>query len=290
MVENKLAIENVNFSYGTSKILEDVSFSAQNGIVALLGNNGAGKTTLMNVLTGLKKPKSGKAVLNDIDLLEAKEYPIQHVGYLPQNFSVYNNVTGFDFLSYVYDLKKIKKSNKKAYIQEVVDRFNLGSVIHKKVGRYSGGYKRRLGIAQAILGEPPLIIIDEPTVGLDPEQRIEFRSYLSEISRQSITILSTHIIEDVEMFSDKIVVLKDHSILFNDSVENMIAMCRSKIGEVEIERTRLPEMAKKVTIIEETRVDNNLVRVKFIKEDGAPEDKVSEEITLENAYVYLQNQ
>src|SRR5690606_7654029 len=150
---------------------------------------------LMNIITGLKTAKHGKVLLNDVDLLRSKQYPIESVGYLPQDFNIYNNITGWDFLSYVYDLKKINEVNKKRYLESIVDQFNLGSVISQRVGKYSGGFKRRLGIAQAVLGEPALIIIDEPTVGLDPEQRIEFRSHLSEISKDSITLISTHIIE-----------------------------------------------------------------------------------------------
>lgn len=288
MMKNRLMVENVSFSYGKNKILDNISFTAENGIIALLGNNGAGKTTLMNVLTGLKPARRGKVTLNDFDLLNTKQYPIHSVGYLPQNFSIYNNITGLDFLSYVYDLKNIKKSNKKKYIQETVDKFNLGSVINQRVEKYSGGYKRRLGIAQAVLGQPPLIIIDEPTVGLDPEQRIEFRSHLSEISRDSITLISTHIIEDVELFSEKILVLKNNSILFDGNVEEMISMCSSEINVIETNRESLPQLSKKVTIIEEKRLNNDLIKVKFINKDEMIENKVNKEITLENAYVYLQ--
>ncbi|GLY12519.1 ATP-binding cassette domain-containing protein [Pseudobacillus badius] len=287
-MQNRLVVENINFSYGKNKVLDNISFTAENGIIALLGNNGAGKTTLMNVLTGLKPAKHGKARLNDLDLLNTKEYPLHKVGYLPQNFNIYNNITGLDFLSYVYDLKNIKKSNKKTYIQEIVEKFHLGSMINQRVGKYSGGYKRRLGIAQAVLGQPPLIIIDEPTVGLDPEQRIEFRSHLSEISRDSITLISTHIIEDVELFSDKIVVLKNNTILFDGNVEEMISMCSPEIDVMETTRESLPQLSKKVTIIEEKRLNNDLIKVKFIKNDDRMENNINKEITLENAYVYLQ--
>ncbi|GKW46948.1 ATP-binding cassette domain-containing protein [Planococcus sp. NCCP-2050] len=287
-MKNTLTVENVYFSYGKKQILNNVSFTATNGIIALLGNNGAGKTTLMNILTGLKSTKHGKVTLNDSNLLDTKQYPIQSVGYLPQNFDIYNNVTGYDFLSYVYDLKKIKESNKKKYILKIVDKFNLESVIHQKVGKYSGGYKRRLGIAQAVLGQPPLIIIDEPTVGLDPEQRIEFRSLLSEISRDSITLISTHIIEDVELFSDKILVLKDKCISFNGSVEEMISLSSPEINVTETSRELLSQLSKKVTIIEEKRLNNDLVKVKFIKSDEVKGNNMNKEITLENAYVYLQ--
>ncbi|MGN7408105.1 ATP-binding cassette domain-containing protein [Sporosarcina sp. SAFN-010] len=291
-MKNSLTVDNVSFSYGKNKVLDNISFTAENGIIALLGNNGAGKTTLMNVLTGLKPAQSGQITLNGLDLLHTKQYPISKVGYLPQNFNIYNNINGYDFLSYVYDLKNTKEGskegNKKSHIGEIVDKFNLGPVINQRVGKYSGGYKRRLGIAQAVLGHPQLVIIDEPTVGLDPEQRIEFRNHLSEISRDTITIISTHIIEDVELFSDKILVLKDHSILFDGNVEEIISTCRSKINVIETTREVLTELSKKVTIIEEKRVDNDTIKVKFIGKDVELSSKLDKEITLENAYVYLQ--
>lgn len=287
-MENRLTVENVAFSYGKRKVLEELSFSAENGIVALLGNNGAGKSTLMNIITGLKTAKHGKVLLNDVDLLRSKQYPIESVGYLPQDFNIYNNITGWDFLSYVYDLKKLNEVNKKRYLESIIDQFNLGSVISQRVGKYSGGFKRRLGIAQAVLGEPALIIIDEPTVGLDPEQRIEFRSHLSEISKDSITLISTHIIEDVELFSDQILVLKDRSIQFNGNVQEMISLASPEIAVLETNRASLRELSKQVPIIEEKRMDNDLVKVKYIERDQSKKANGDREVTLENAYVYLQ--
>lgn len=287
-MENRLTVENVAFSYGKKKVLEELSFSAENGIVALLGNNGAGKSTLMNIITGLKTAKHGKVLLNDVDLLRSKQYPIESVGYLPQDFNIYNNITGWDFLSYVYDLKKLNEVNKKRYLESIIDQFNLGSVISQRVGKYSGGFKRRLGIAQAVLGEPALIIIDEPTVGLDPEQRIEFRSHLSEISKDSITLISTHIIEDVELFSDQILVLKDRSIQFNGNVQEMISLASPEIAVLETNRASLRELSKQVPIIEEKRMDNDLVKVKYIERNQSKKANGDREVTLENAYVYLQ--
>lgn len=285
---NRLSVEDVSFSYGRKEVLNRISFTAENGIVALLGNNGAGKTTLMNVLTGLKRPQAGRMTLNGSDVLGANTYPIEQVGYLPQHFDVYPNITGYDFLSFVYDLKKGTRADKKKQIDELVERFHLQSVIHKNVRHYSGGFKRRLGIAQAVLGYPPLIIIDEPTVGLDPEQRIEFRKHLSDMSRESITLISTHIIEDVELFSDQIIVLKDRSIVFDGSVDEIIGMSRSNIHVVETTRERLPELAERVTVIEEKRIDHDTIRVKYIGGEAVEASEFDKEITLENAYVYLQ--
>ena len=288
-MRNSLKIKDVCFSYRDNCVLDNVSFQCENGIVALLGNNGAGKTTLMKILSGLKKPSNGIIELNEENIIQNKPYPLNKVGYLPQNFELYNNISGYDFLSYVFDVKKINKSNKKETIDCVVEKMQLNSVINKKFRTYSGGYKRRLGIAQAILGEPELIIIDEPSVGLDPEQRMEFRSYLSEISKNSITLISTHIIEDVELYSDKIVILKDKTIKFQGTIEEIINASLPFIYTKEIKISELPKLKEFVTILEEKRMNFDNVKVKFIKNEKEIEgSNKAKEISLENAYVYFQ--
>jgi ABC-2 type transport system ATP-binding protein len=289
-MENELVVEGITYAYGKNNVLEHISFACKNGIVALLGNNGAGKSTLMNILTGLKKTTKGKVMLNGRDLLWTKPYPIDQVGYLPQNFDIYPNISGYDFLSYVFDMKNLPKKKKKQMITEVVEKFHLTSVIKKRVGSYSGGYKRRLGIAQAVIGNPALIIIDEPTAGLDPEQRVEFRNFLSEISKESITLISTHIIEDVELYSNKILILKDRSIQFSGTIDEMIAISKPHIFTTETDLLTSHKLKETVTVIEEKRLNSNLVEMKYIKDknetDNSDNDK---EISLENAYVYFQN-
>ncbi len=288
-MNNILTLENISFSYKKNPVLENISFTCTNGIIALLGNNGAGKTTMMQILTGLKKPMKGKAFLNGVDLLNDK-YPLQDIGYLPQDFDMYKDVSGYQFLSFVYDIKKMDKKLKKKSIEEVVEKFNLEEVIKKNIGGYSGGYKQRLGIAQAVLGKPSLIIVDEPTVGLDPEQRVEFRSYLSEISQESITIISTHIIEDIELYSNQILVLKDQSIKFQGSVNDIIKSSSESIYTAEVNLAMLSNIKKRITVIEEKRLDTDLFKIKYLKDVESIENSLPDkEISLENAYLYFQN-
>lgn len=292
-LNNRLLVENLNFTYGKKEILKNISFSCQDGITALLGNNGVGKTTLMQIISGLKKASSGQITLNGTDLLNTDSYPINKVGYLPQRFDVYNNVTGYDLLSYIFDLKGLT-DNKKQTIAEVIEQFQLDSVIYKRIGKYSGGFKRRLGIAQAVLGKPDLIIIDEPTVGLDPEQRVEFRSYLSEISKDCITLISTHIIEDIELYSDQIIILKNKMVAFNGSIEEIISNSTPYIASFETDLASFNKLKENLTIIEEKRINNSKVKIKYIKNknihDGIEKsDSLNDkEITLENAYIYFQ--
>ncbi|MBW6411648.1 ATP-binding cassette domain-containing protein [Clostridium weizhouense] len=290
-MENNLSISNVNFSYGNKKILNNISCNCNNGITALLGNNGAGKTTLMKIITGLKKPKSGKIELNGKDLLYAQNIGLNEIGYLPQNFDIYPNVLGYDFLSYVCDIKNIDKHKKEKILEEVIYKFNLNEVIKRPVSKYSGGYKRRLGIAQAVLGDSKLIIIDEPTVGLDPEQRLEFRHYLSEIGHDRITLISTHIIEDAELYSDNVLVINNGSIKFNGSVSDIIGKSAPNIYSVICNVENLKEIRKSVVVIEEKRLNNKEVKIKFIKNScEINNSKPEKEVSLENAYVYIQKQ
>lgn len=286
---NRLVVENLSFSYGRNKILKDVSFTCENGIVALLGNNGAGKTTLINLLTGMKKPDSGNIILNEKSLVNTKKYPINIVGYLPQEFEIYDNVTGYDYLSYVYDIKGFEKGNKKNELTKVIEQFNLSSIINKKFKSYSGGFKRRLGIAQAVLGKPKFIIIDEPTVGLDPEQRAEFRSYLSELSNTAITIISTHIIEDVELYSNKILILKDKIISYDGSVDEIIEESARNIRTAELSLDEFFECKNKLNIVEQQRINAEKIKIRYINNKEVILPTYHEkEISLENAYIYFQ--
>ena len=287
-MENKLTIKNLKYSYNNKTVLNNISFTCVNGITAILGNNGAGKTTLMKILTLLKKPLQGDILLNNTSILN-NESANDFIGYLPQNFEFYNNVTGYDLLSYICDIKGVDKKNKKEHISNIVETFNLNHVIKKNIGKYSGGYKRRLGIAQAVIGHPKIVIVDEPTVGLDPEQRLEFRQYLSKIGLNKIVLISTHIIEDIELCSNKIVFIKSGIVAFEGSVSDAIKKVSGMIYSMEIPIDELVSMRSKLHVIEEKRIDENTIKLKFIDNNIKFNNSIVEnEVSLENAYVYLQ--
>ncbi|SFC40122.1 ATP-binding cassette domain-containing protein [Clostridium uliginosum] len=289
-MNNKLIVDNINFSYFKKNILKDISFTCENGITSLLGHNGAGKTTLMKILIGSNKPSTGKVLLNDTNLLGYSNKK-DIIGYLPQKFDIYNNITGYDFLSYVCDIKNMDTNEKKKQIEKAVEQFKLDNVIYKNIGKYSGGYKRRLGIAQSIIGNPNLVIIDEPTVGLDPEQRLEFRHYLSEIGKDRIVLISTHILEDVELYTNKILIISNSSILFNGTTSEAINTAKNKIYTANINVDELELITKKVKIIEEKRLDNNKIKIKFLlcDDNAINNSQLEKEVSLENAFVFFQN-
>lgn len=287
-MDNRLEVKNICFSYGNKKILKNISFSCNNGVIALLGANGAGKTTLMKCLVGLNNISSGEILLNN-EKLNQNSFR-KNIGYLPQHFDMYSNVSGYDLLSYVCDIKDMPKKDKKFHIEEIIEKFNLSDVIYKKIGSYSGGYKRRLGIAQSVIGYPKLLIVDEPTVGLDPEQRLEFRKYLSKFGNDRITIISTHITEDVELYSNQAIILKDGVIKFNNSIDSLLTEACENIYSINIPISDLDYVSNKFKIIEEKRMPNDLIRVKYISNyaeilEGSYKEK---EVSLENAYLYFQ--
>lgn len=290
-MNNKLVVDNINFSYLKKIILKDISFTCENGITSLLGPNGAGKTTLMKILIGANKPSAGQVILNDTNLLGYSNKK-NIIGYLPQKFDIYNNITGHDFLSYVCDIKNIHTNEKKKQIEKAVEQFKLNDVIYKNIGKYSGGYKRRLGIAQSIIGNPNLVIIDEPTVGLDPEQRLEFRHYLSEIGNDRIVLISTHILEDVELYTNKILIINNSTILFNGTTSEAIDTAKDSIYTATVNADELKNITEKVKIIEEKRLDNSIIKIKFLLSDDANiinNSQLEKEVSLENAFVFFQN-
>ena len=222
---NKLEIISVNKHYGKKQALNNFSFTFTNGIYGLLGPNGAGKTTLMNIITDNLRPDKGKGCIRwnneDIYLL-GKKYRKQ-IGFMPQQQNLYDNMTAFDFLGYISALKNIDKTQAITEIENLLKRVELEDCADKKIGGFSGGMKQRVLIASALLGSPKLLIMDEPTAGLDPKQRVIIKRLVNEMSDDMIIIISTHIISDIENIAKEILLLKDGSIIKSGSVQELIS-------------------------------------------------------------------
>ena len=206
-----LRIESVSRRFRSGNYgVRDVSMTLRGGVVGLLGPNGAGKSTLMQMLATVTKPTAGRIFFNDVDVV-AKPDPLRHrLGYLPQDFGVYDNLTAYEFLGYFAALKGVRS---KAKIQEMLEMVNLHHAANRAVGGFSGGMKQRLGIAQALINDPELVIVDEPTAGLDPEERVRFRNVLAELGAGRLVIFSTHIVSDIESIATEIAIMKGGSLL-----------------------------------------------------------------------------
>ncbi len=233
----QLVIKNLSKTYPNGvQALKDVNLTIDSGMFGLLGPNGAGKSTLMRTLATLQNADEGTAFLGELDVLREKDEVRKILGFLPQEFDFYPKVTAIDMLSHFAVLKGISKhSERKEVVNAILERVNLFDKRNKKIGGFSGGMKQRLGIAQALLGEPELLIVDEPTAGLDPKERYHFHNLLSEIGENMIVILSTHIVDDVsDLCSDMAIINKGELLLTKnplDAIEDLSGNIRSKLIE-----------------------------------------------------------
>ena len=216
-----LELQNITKNYGSKQALDHVSLTLENGIYGLLGANGAGKSTLMNIITGNLKPSSGTVLWNEENVHDMGAVYRSLLGYAPQQQGLYDTFTGIRFLSYMATLKGISKKEQKGEIQRVLDYVNLTEKAYRPIGTYSGGMKQRILIAQAILGDPHLIVLDEPTAGLDPKERVRIRENIRNISGGKIILVSTHVVSDIESIAKEIILLREGKIVDCDTVSSL---------------------------------------------------------------------
>ena len=214
----ELVLDRVSKQYQNIIAADRITLKLGVGVTGLLGANGAGKTTLMRMICGILKPTSGSISFDGTDVSE--ELYRDALGYLPQNFGYYPSFTGRDFLLYIAVLKGLDKKTAKRKSAELLKSVNLEEAADKKIRTYSGGMKQRLGIAQALLNGPRIIVLDEPTAGLDPKERVRFRNMIAELGKESVVLLSTHIVSDVEHIADRILMMRDGQIIWDGRKEN----------------------------------------------------------------------
>lgn len=261
-----LVVNNVSKKYGDFLALEEINLEFNNGVYALLAPNGAGKTTLIKMLTTLIFPTKGEILYNGTDIISLDDEYRDKIGYLPQDFGYYRNYTPTKFLLYLAALKGIEENKAKEKIKELLKLVALEDVANKKMKKFSGGMIQRVGIAQALLNNPKILILDEPTAGLDPKERVRFRNLLSDLSRDRIVIISTHIVSDIEFISNEVIMIKDHKVLFKDSIENICNTLNGMVYETTMSFQESLDFRKNNIVLSEKQ-EGGMVKIRFINED-----------------------
>ncbi|MGL5149545.1 MAG: ATP-binding cassette domain-containing protein [Clostridium sp.] len=274
-----LKVSNINYSYGKKKALEGINFQAEKGIVALLGPNGAGKTTLSKILTTTLKCKGSSIELNGTSYNKLDKIRGE-IGYLPQNFDAFPMLSGREFLTLINELKGTKSD-----INNVAHSLRMEKYIDDKINSYSGGMKQKLGIAQAIIGDSKLVILDEPTVGLDPEQRNSIRNLFPVISNDRVVIITTHITEDIDFYCDYVIVINTR-LLFAGSKTDFINLVKGKIWSEVVTNKEFIELSNKYKVVARKQIEEQ-VEVRYISDSKRNDSSIRVSPTVEDAYLYV---
>ena len=280
-----LRIESVSKRFRAGNFgVRDLSLEVKSGVIGLLGPNGAGKTTLMQMIATITRPTSGRILFHGQDVTKRPNELRRRLGYLPQDFGVYDNLTATEFLTYFAALKGVRSKKR---VMEMLESVNLHGVAKRTVGGFSGGMKQRLGIAQALINDPELVIVDEPTAGLDPEERVRFRNVLSEIGFGKLVILSTHIVSDVESIATEIAVMKNGALLTMATPETLLQKCDGQVWQSVVASEQFDQLRTTLKISSAIRKPDG-VHIRFV--GPSPEiAATSAEPELEDAFLYLMN-
>lgn len=283
----KLTITDLGKQYRTDLWgLRNFSLNIKPGILGLLGPNGAGKSTFLRMLATITKPTDGTILWNDVDIVKSPDTLRLVLGYLPQDFGVYPNLNAVEFLEYMAAIKGLDSATARKRIDELLLLVNLKDAAKRPLGGYSGGMKQRVGIAQALLNDPQLLIVDEPTVGLDPEERVRFRNLLSDLSGERIVILSTHIVSDVEATATRIVLVNKGKLLCESAPEELLQELEGKVWEWSVSSDDLAVLKQK-HIVSGTIRKSDGVQVRVVSATRPNPQAGSVDPNLEDAYLYF---
>ncbi|MBW9146742.1 ABC transporter ATP-binding protein [Clostridium sp. CM027] len=281
----QININNLSKKFSGMSALKDVNLTIDQGMFGLLGRNGAGKTTLMRILATLLNKSSGEISICGIDILKTKELR-KLIGYLPQDFSVYPNLSVYEAMDYLGVLSEVPSSERKKVIPELLEKVNLLDCKKVKVRALSGGMKRRLGIAQAILHNPKVLIVDEPTAGLDPKERIRFRNLLCELAKDKIVILSTHIIGDIEATCKNIGILDNGSLIFKGTVQELKSKAEGKVFSMNVNPEELERIKQKYIITGMIMLGDS-ISIRVISDVPPSDNAQIREPNIEDSYMLM---
>ena len=281
----ELQLQHLSKHYGTKYAVDDVNAVLTPGVYGLLGANGAGKTTLMRMICGVLKPTSGRICLDGKTVDELGEDYYSHLGYMPQDFGFYPDFTAREFMLYMAAVKGLDKKEAKERTEKLLSMVNLQEVADKKIKSYSGGMKQRLGIAQAELNDPSILILDEPTAGLDPKERVRFRNLISDFAKEKIVILSTHIVSDVSYIADTILMMKNGRFLLQEPMETVTDSMKGKVWELLTDERTAEEYNNQFAVVN-LHHENNSVRLRIVSDITPSEDAQNVQPSLEDLFLY----
>lgn len=283
-----LVIKNLTKQYNKDKTgLSDYSINIEKGVLGLLGPNGAGKSTLMKIIATISKPTAGTLFLDGEDIVANPDSIRKILGYLPQDFGVYPNLNAYEFLEYIAAMKGVGGTNLRKRIDMLLEGVNLTSDAKRPIGSYSGGMKQRIGIAQALLNDPKVLIFDEPTVGLDPEERVRFRQLISDLADNCIIILSSHIVSDIETIADEVAIMKGGKLIDKAAQPDIIKQVEGRVFEVLVSNDEVSGIKTQHQVIDTSR-QKDKTRVRYILKAGQPQaTSTAVPATLEDAYLFL---
>lgn len=281
----QLTLDRLTKQYGSKIALDRIDATFEPGIYGLLGANGAGKTTMMRLICDILKPTSGEVTFNGTNIREMGESYRAAIGYLPQDFGYYPNFTAMNFLLYMASLKGLNARYAKEKSLELLETVNLLEVKDKKIKTFSGGMKQRLGIAQAFLNNPQILILDEPTAGLDPKERVKFRNLISSFAENKIVILSTHIVTDVEYIADEILVIKGGALLKKGAESTIIQEISGKVWECRVTRQEAERLENRFTVCN-SKTENGETVLRIVSDSKPCDTAVSVSPCLEDLYLY----
>ena len=281
----KLQFENISKKYKNKYALRNFTATLENGIYGLLGTNGAGKTTLINLFMGIIKSDGGNISIDGKNVQQLGADFLSNIGYLPQYPQFYRDFTVMEFLRYMCVLKDIPKECGEQRISHLLETVNLTDASFKKIGALSGGMRQRLGIAQAMLNDPGILILDEPTAGLDPRERIRFRNLISKFSGDRVIILATHIVPDIEFIANKILLLHEGSLLKHDTPTALCEELSGKVWALEVKSQDVPNELVHHTISNMAR-EGDGIRLRIISENKPHPEAIAVEANLEEVFLY----
>lgn len=282
----ELSIKNLSKQFGSKHAVNQISLTLQPGVYGLIGSNGAGKTTLMRMVCSILNPTSGQVLCNGTNIDKLGDKYRNLLGYLPQDFGYYPDFTAKEYLNFIAAIKGVKKQNTREKVAQFLELVNLSDVTNKKIRTFSGGMKQRLGIAQAIINDPKILLLDEPTAGLDPKERMRFRNLISELSKDRIVLLSTHIVSDIDYIANEVLMIKKGKLILNCPTEEAIHSMDGKVWSCTVPQSQIDAMSSRFRVVN-LHHDGSTGTILRIVSDTAPSSEAKiVEPSLEDLYLY----